>query len=79
MLGSSGGIPIRRREYSSFETNSSRHYADRQNRIAALQRHNAYDRDLLRTLLEAYAKASLKKYSPTAARNDDEKVASGLL
>lgn len=29
--------------------------------------------------LEAYAKASLKKYSPTAARNEDKKVFSGLL
>jgi hypothetical protein len=28
---------------------------------------------------EAYAKASLKKYRPTAARNDDKKVVSGLL
>jgi hypothetical protein len=28
---------------------------------------------------EAYAKASLKKYSPMAARNDDKNVFSGLL
>ena len=28
---------------------------------------------------EAYSKASLKKYRPTAARNDDKKVVSGLL
>ncbi len=31
------------------------------------------------TLTEAYAKLSLKKYRPTAARNEDEKVFSGLL
>jgi hypothetical protein len=30
-------------------------------------------------LLEAYAKASLKKYRPMAARNEDKKVFSGLL
>jgi hypothetical protein len=29
--------------------------------------------------LEAYAKASLKKYRPMAARNEDKKVFSGLL
>jgi len=29
--------------------------------------------------MEAYAKLSLKKYSPIAARNVDEKVFSGLL
>jgi Protein of unknown function (DUF4238) len=29
--------------------------------------------------LEAYAKASLKKYRPIAVRNDDKKVFSGLL
>ena len=28
---------------------------------------------------EAYAKASLKKYRPIAARNEDKKVCSGLL
>jgi hypothetical protein len=28
---------------------------------------------------EAYAKASLKKYRPMAARNEDKKVFSGLL
>lgn len=31
------------------------------------------------TVEEAYAKASLKKYRPTAARNEDKKVFSGLL
>jgi hypothetical protein len=29
--------------------------------------------------VEGYAKASLKKYRPTAARNEDKKVFSGLL
>ena len=29
--------------------------------------------------LEAYAKLSLKKYRPMAARNEDKKVFSGLL
>jgi hypothetical protein len=29
--------------------------------------------------LEVYAKASLKKYRPMAARNEDKKVFSGLL
>jgi hypothetical protein len=29
--------------------------------------------------LEDYAKPSLKKYKPTAARNEDKKVFSGLL
>jgi hypothetical protein len=29
--------------------------------------------------MEGYAKASLKKYRPTAARNEDKKVFSGLL
>jgi hypothetical protein len=29
--------------------------------------------------MEAYAKASLKKYRPMAARNEDKKVFSGLL
>ena len=29
--------------------------------------------------MEAYAKASLKKYRPIAARNEDKKVCSGLL
>jgi hypothetical protein len=29
--------------------------------------------------LETYAKASLKKYRPMAARNEDKKVFSGLL
>jgi len=29
--------------------------------------------------LEAYAKVSLKKYRPIAARNEDKKVFSGLL
>jgi hypothetical protein len=29
--------------------------------------------------MENYAKPSLKKYKPTAARNEDKKVFSGLL
>jgi hypothetical protein len=29
--------------------------------------------------IEVYAKASLKKYRPMAARNEDKKVFSGLL
>jgi len=29
--------------------------------------------------MEAYAKVSLKKYKPTAARNEDKNVPSGLL
>jgi hypothetical protein len=32
-----------------------------------------------RPYIEGYAKASLKKYRPTAARNEDKKVFSGLL
>ena len=33
----------------------------------------------LRTSHEAYAKVSLKKYKPMAARNEDRNVSSGLL
>jgi len=33
----------------------------------------------MRLNIEAYAKVSLKKYRPIAARNEDKKVFSGLL
>jgi hypothetical protein len=33
----------------------------------------------LHRIIEAYAKVSLKKYKPTAARNEDKNVPSGLL
>jgi hypothetical protein len=50
--------------------------------VAALLEHNhhlIHTGQILLADKEAYAKASLKKYRPIAARNDDKKVFSGLL
>jgi hypothetical protein len=40
---------------------------------------NTHHIDDTKPIQEDYAKPSLKKYKPTAARNEDKKVFSGLL